>query len=171
MKPWEVRSLSIHPLQMPKNNKLKGGLFDGRGKPQPLALKKSAERQKTPEKNIQSLFFGWRNTHKRDYPILNSIFAVPNGIWTFKSVAVSQVRQGLTAGIPDVICLSPSIDGLFHGLLIEFKNEQGEVTDEQKFFLSFFADLGYRTSICRRWEDAADVVNTYLGLNVPVFRR
>lgn len=50
---------------------------------------------------------------KRDYPILNSVFAVPNGISTFKFVAKRMVSQGMNAGIRDVIGLEPSNDRLF----------------------------------------------------------
>lgn len=147
----------------------KGGLFDGRGKPQPLELRSKAKNQPTLEKKIQTQFFAWVRMFKRDYPILNSIFAVPNGIWTFKSVAKGMVSQGMTAGIPDVICLAPSHDRLFHAMLIEFKNEVEEPSDEQKFFLKFFADIGYRTSICRNWWTAAHLVNDHLGTKIPVY--
>lgn len=149
----------------------KGGLFDGRGKPQPLALRESAKREITPEKKIQAKFIAWRNTHQREFPILRSIFAVPNGIWTFKSVAKSMVGQGMTSGIPDIICLAPSYDRKYHGLLIEFKNETGEVTEEQEFFLQFFADLGYRTAIVRTPWEAAQLVNEHLGIKAPIYPR
>jgi hypothetical protein len=148
---------------------LKGGLFDGRGKPQPLDLRAKVKNKPTPEKEIQAKFIGWRNIHKREFPILDSIFAVPNGIWTFHSVARSMINQGLTAGIPDVICLAPSHDRRYHALLIEFKNEKGAPSDEQQFFLKFFSDLGYRTAICRTWFSAAQLVNDHLGLMIPVY--
>jgi hypothetical protein len=148
---------------------LKGGLFDGRGKPQPLGLRAKAKKEITPEKKIQGKFIAWRNMFKRDFVILNSIFAVPNGIWTFKAVAAAMVAQGMTAGIPDIICLAPSADGKFHGLIIEFKNEEGETSPEQEFFLKFFADLGYRTDVCRAWYAAAQIVNEHLGIKVPVY--
>jgi hypothetical protein len=154
-----------------KNKLYKGGLFDGRGKPQPLAMRKGSEKEVTPEKKIQQRFIAWRNMFQRDFPILRSIFAVPNGIWTFKSVAQAMIGQGMTAGIPDIICLAPSHDRKFHALLIEFKTEKGEPSDEQKFFLQFFADLGYRTTICRNEWTAAQLVNEHLGTKVPITPR
>ena len=103
---------------MSRNNYLKGGLFDARGKPQPLSIKKAAQVIITPEKHIQSSFISWRDMFKRQFPILKSIFAVPNGIWAHnKAVAAAMVTQGLTRGIQDCICLSPSADGKYHGLL------------------------------------------------------
>jgi hypothetical protein len=150
---------------------LKGGLFDGRGKPQPLELRARAKNKPTPEKKIQREFIAWRNQHKREFPVLKSIFAVPNGIWAFRSVAKGMVLEGMTAGIPDIICLAPSHDRKYHGLLIEFKNETGELSDEQKLYLQFFADLGYRTAICRRADDAALIVRDHLGINIPITPR
>lgn len=153
----------------------KGGLFDGRGKPQPIELRAKAERAITPEKKIQAAFIRWRDLFKRDFPVLNAIFAVPNGFWTEnKAYAASMITQGLTAGIQDVICLAPSADGKYHALLIEFKTEDLKTSvqsDEQVFFHEFFARLGYRTEVCRSWWTAAQIVCAHLDIRVPVFPR
>jgi hypothetical protein len=157
---------------MSRNTHLSGGLFDGRGKPQPLAVRKSAQHNTTPEKVIQASFIAWRDAFENRFPILKSIFAVPNGFWTEnKNYAVSMVRQGLTKGIQDVICLAPSADGKFHGLLIEFKTEVGKQSSEQIFFHNFFAELGYRTEVCRSAWRASQIVNEHLNLNIPVYPR
>lgn len=153
------------------NRNLIGGLFDGRGKPQPLQESAKSKKITTSEKNIQTSFIAWRDVHKRQFPLLQSIFSVPNGIWTHKAIAVSQVRQGLTAGIPDVICLAPSHDGTYHGLLIEFKTESGRASSEQEFFLEFFASLNYRTEICRSAYRASSIVVEHLNLKVPIYPR
>jgi hypothetical protein len=72
----------------------------------------------------------------------------------------------MTAG--SLHCLPrPVARSQFPGLLIEFKTETGEASDEQKFFLQFFADLGYRTAICRNEWTAAQLVNEHLGIKVP----
>lgn len=156
------------------NRNLKGGLFDGRGKPQPLALKASKQTIITPEKHIQSAFIRWRDMFKRAYPILNAIFSVPNGIWTHRAIAAAQVAQGLTSGIPDVICLAPSADGKHHALLIEFKTEdlkKSNLTEEQEFYRKFFSGLGYRFEVCRDWSRAAGIVCEHLNLKIPVYGR
>lgn len=157
-----------------KNRNLVGGLFDQRGKPQ--ILKESAKSRKTvtSEKRIQSSFIAWRNIHKRQYPLLNAIFAVPNGFWTEnKAYAQAMVAQGLTTGISDIICLAPSVDGRFHALLIEFKTEaaSSKQSDEQLYFHNFFASLGYRTEVCRSAYDASVIVNEHLGIRVPIYPR
>ena len=147
-----------------------GGLNFITGKCKPLEKSKSVKIV-TPEKSIQASFFAWRNIHKRQFPILNSLFAVPNGIWTHKAIAASQVRQGLTAGIPDVICLAPSACGRFGALLIEFKNEVGKLSDAQKFFLEFFASLGYRAEVCRSALQASQIINEHLAIQIPIYPR
>lgn len=155
-----------------KNKHLTGGLFDGRGKPQTLKPSAKAKRIITPEKNIQASFIAWRNIHKRQFPILNAIFAVPNGLWAQNgSVAAAQVLQGLTAGIPDIIVLAPSADRKFHALCIEFKTEVGKVSEEQKFFLEFFAKVGIRCEVSRSAYEASVIVNEHLGIKVPIYPR
>lgn len=158
-----------------KNKHLTGGLFDGRGKPQTLKPSAKSQKRITPEKHIQSSFFAWRNIHKRQFPLLNSIFAVPNGFWTEnKAYAKAMVRQGLTRGIPDVICLAPSKCGKYHALLIEFKTEDEKrsvQSDEQIFFHDFFSALGYRTEVCRSAYQASVLVNEHLGIKVPIYPR
>lgn len=154
-----------------KNTNLTGGLFT-RGTPQILRESAKSQKQVTPEKLIQAAFIGWRDCFKRSYPILNSIFAVPNGAMLFnKAIAASQVRQGLTAGIPDIICLAPSHDKRFNALLLEFKTQAGKTSEKQEFFLKFFADLGFRTEICRTAFEASNIVNEHLNLKIPVYPR
>ena len=149
-----------------------GGLFDGRGKPQPLGVRAKVKKATPLEKSVQIAFFGWRDVFKRQFPILNCLFSVPNGLWTYPAVAKAAVAQGLTAGIPDVMCMAPSADGRYHGLMIEFKRETtGKPTPEQEFFLKFFSDQGFRTAICRTAHDASLLVNEHLGTNVPVYPR
>ena len=155
------------------NKFLNGGLFPKRGKPKPLQASTAKNKQIiTPEKHIQSSFIAWRNIHKRQFPILNAIFAVPNGFWTEnKAYAEAMVRQGLTAGIQDCICLSPSHDKKYPALLIEFKTEIGDQSPEQIFFHNFFAGLGYRTEVCRSAYAASVLVNEHLNIRVPIYPR
>ena len=158
-----------------KNRHLTGGLFDGRGKPQPLRQSAKSKRIVTPEKHIQSAFIAWRDTFKRQFPILNAIFSVPNGFWTEnKAYALAMVRSGLTKGVQDLICLAPSACGKYHGLLWEFKTEDEKnsvQSPEQIFFHNFFAGLGYRTEVCRSAYQASMLVNEYLNIKVPVYPR
>jgi hypothetical protein len=156
------------------NKKFNGGLFPKRGKPQPLAESAKSRNTVIPEKLIQKAFIGWRDLFKRQYPILNAIFSVPNGaMLPNKAIAVSQIKQGLTSGIQDVICLAPAHDRSSYGLLIEFKTEaaSSKQSDEQVYFHNFFAALGYRTEVCRSAYAASMLVNEHLNIKVPVYPR
>ena len=137
----------------------------------PPKQEKSSRRKNTSSPS----FIAWRNIHKRQFPILNAIFAVPNGFWTEnKAYAQAMVRQGLTSGVPDLICLAPSACGKFHALLIELKteDEKNSVTSpEQQFFLEFFSGLGYRTEVCRSAYAASVLVNEHLDIRVPIYPR
>jgi hypothetical protein len=151
----------------------KGGLNFDSGKCKPIEKRKSV-RTVTPEKVIQSSFIAWRDMFEGRYPILRSIFAVPNGAWMQnKAYAAAMIRQGLTAGIQDCICLAPSFDRKYHGLLIEFKTEsaKSKQSDDQLFFHDFFSALGYRTEVCRSARCATEIVNEHLNLKVPVYPR
>lgn len=158
-----------------KNRNLIGGLFPKNGKPKPLRASTAKAKQIiTPEKLIQMAFIGWRDVFRRQYPILNSIFAVPNGYWTEnKNYAASMIAQGLTKGIQDCICLAPSACGKYPALLIEFKTESptSKQSPEQLFFHNFFASLGYRTEVCRSAHAASQIVNEHLNIKVPIYPR
>lgn len=156
------------------NSNFKGGFNFQTGNSKPLEKRKSVKEIIPKEKDIQKALFAWKKTHLRECPILNALFAVPNGIWTFKSMAAEMVRQGLTKGIQDVIFLAPSADGKYHGLLIEIKipSEKAVESDEQIYYRHFFAELGFRTEVFRFWEDAAGAIIEHVRLPIkkPVRR-
>jgi len=75
---------------------------------------------------------------KRDFPILNAIFAVPNGFWTEnKAYAATMVQAGLTKGISDLICLAPLTDGPYYALLIELKMRSVKSPTNKYIFVIF----------------------------------
>lgn len=123
---------------MSKN--LKGGLNFVTGNSKPLELRKSSEVIVIPEKIIQKSLFVWKSLNVNQHPILNALFAVPNGLWAQnKAVAAEMKRQGMTSGIPDVILLAPSADKKYPELLIEFKTlaKSSVQSDEQNPIFSF----------------------------------
>lgn len=156
------------------NSNFKGGFNFDTGNSKPLDKRKSVKEIIPKEKDIQKALFVWKKTHVNEIPLLHALFAVPNGIWTFKSMAAEMVRQGLTKGIQDVIFLTPSICGMYHGLLIEFKipSDKAVESDEQIFYRHFFSNIGFRTEVYRCWEDAADTIidHARLPIRKPVRR-
>ena len=144
------------------NKNLIGGLFDGRGKPQPLRPSAKAKRTITPEKHIQSDFFSWIFTHEREFHVLRWLHHVPNGGFRHKSVAVQMKREGVRAGVSD--CFLPVARKGFNGFYLEFKTETGKLSDYQKEFLEFAGREGYKIAVCRSTKEAAEILIDYLDL-------
>lgn len=110
----------------------------------------------------QCTLVSWFN---RSYPHLK-IFAIPNGAHlagTIKQRA-KQVqrlkREGMVAGVPDLMI--PAAFSGYHGLFIEMKRAKGSSTsEEQKDWLKFLTDQGYKAVVCKGWEEAKEVIIGY----------
>ena len=112
------------------------------------------------EARLQSDCVAWFD---RQYPTLSPLlFAVPNGGSRNKIEAVSLKRQGVKAGIADLILLFPRQG---HGaLLIEMKYGKGQQRTSQKNWQLRAEAAGYRYVICRTFEEFVREVNRYLGM-------
>lgn len=112
------------------------------------------------EANLQSSCVTWFDLqYPKLFPLL---FAVPNGGSRNKIEAVNLKRQGVKAGVADLILLFPR-NG--HGaLLIEMKYGKGRQRDTQKGWQKVVEAAGYRYVICRTLEEFMREVNNYLGI-------
>lgn len=71
-------------------------------------------------------------------------------------------RTGYVKGIPDLLIFEPR--GTFHGLMIEMKkDEKSYATKEQKEWQEKLNARGYRSEICKSFEDAKRVIDEYLS--------
>lgn len=97
------------------------------------------------------------------YPALKGrLFAVPNGEHRHVAVAARLKREGVVPGVPDLMLPVPS-DG-YHGLFIELKRAKGgRVSPEQKDWLAFLSEQGYRAEVCKGAAEAIAVIDSYLG--------
>ena len=100
-------------------------------------------------------------------PELSWIFAIPNGLFIHGKTDAERARRGKRAkaegmrpGVADVFLPVPRRG--FHGLWIEFKGPTTSVGSEQKKFLEFVEDEGYKAAICRSWQDALKIVQHYI---------
>ncbi len=66
------------------------------------------------------------------------------------------ILYGPDAGKP----VSPPVQ--FHGLFIEMKTATGALSPEQEVFHSLLQKQGYQVNVCRGWEQARDVILSYL---------
>jgi hypothetical protein len=125
---------------------------------------------KTPsptEHAEQAALFRWAEFESHNKPMLKLLAAVPNGANKSMATAMKFKREGLRAGFPDIIFAYPC--GGYCGLFIELKRKtKSHTTDEQKWWLTSLALVGYKTALCHGFEEARQVILEYLELPVHI---
>ncbi|CAB4177863.1 VRR-NUC domain containing protein [uncultured Caudovirales phage] len=90
-------------------------------------------------------------------------FHVPNGGQRNIREAVRFKREGVKAGVADIILLRPNKSK--HGLLIELKTKSGKQSPDQKEFQKQTEFWNYQYSVCRNLDEFMKCVNDYV-LNI-----
>lgn len=116
------------------------------------------------EDTIQAQVIRWANLQAGVYPELARLFHVPNGGQRHAAVAAKLVGQGVKAGVPD-LCLPVPRFGC-PGLWIEMKTADGRVSTNQKDWIAYLKDAGYRVEVCRSFDQARTVLLDYLNPKV-----
>jgi hypothetical protein len=89
-------------------------------------------------------------------------FAVPNGGKRSKTEAASLVRQGVQAGVPDLIL--PGSDPRWRCLAVEMKRTKGgKVSPEQEGWHALLRSCGWKVLVCHGCDDAVEQL-TALGV-------
>ena len=92
------------------------------------------------------------------------LFAVLNGGKRHIRTAINLKREGVKAGVPDIIFAYPS--GQFHGLFIELKRRKGgTVSEEQKEMIELLRHQGYCAVVCKGCDEALEVLSGYISLD------
>lgn len=123
----------------------------------------------------QEALFNWANWNINRYPELKFMFHTPNGGKRDAKTATILKREGVKAGVPDII-LPVSRMG-YHGLFIELKVGNNKTTDKQDEWIKFLTEQGYLTAICYHWQFAADLIEGYLkedfmvGEDLPIIKK
>ena len=97
------------------------------------------------------------------YLRLNAIphFAIPNGGSRNRIEAANLKRQGVIAGVPDMMIPLPNKK--YSGLFIEMKRKKGGVVSKyQKRWIEFLNQYGYKAVVCKGNEEAINAVQEYL---------
>lgn len=110
----------------------------------------------------QAALIDWTNRQeiKEYYPLLQWLYAVPNGGDRAMAVAVKMKAEGVKKGVPDLFLPVPRKG--YYGFYIEMKYGNGTTSREQKNFLNLADAHGYHTGIYRCWHDARDALIEYL---------
>lgn len=114
------------------------------------------------EHHEQVALFQWAAYQANTTPELEMLFAVPNGGHRHKATAGKMKAEGQKAGVPDVWLPVPRCG--CHGLIIEMKYGKGRVRPNQKWWLNSLTRLGYKTAVCYSFEEAREVLESYLEI-------
>ena len=118
------------------------------------------------EAGAQEAIFSWCDINRNKYPELRLLHNIPNGGQRNKSTAIALKRQGVKAGVPDLML--PVARAGYHGLYIELKKEDktNKTTALQKQWLTDLAEQGYFTAVCYGYDEAVQTLKDYLESEV-----
>lgn len=128
------------------------------------------------EAGHQTALFCWATLNQARWPELKWMYHVPNGgargDGRSAMIRGGQLKaQGVKVGVSDV-CL-PVRRGQWSGLYIELKKpaerpkregSKGGVSDEQQEFGAFVQTQGYGFAVCYGWDEAAKLIEQYMGV-------
>lgn len=69
--------------------------------------------------------------------------------------------MGVSSGFPDLFI--PIAKGGYHGLFIELKIKPNKCTDNQKKWIKYIIEQGYKADICYDFDEAKKVIDDYLS--------
>ena len=98
------------------------------------------------ESGHQEALFSWAAYRTGLMPELQYMYHVPNGGKRDAATAVALKRQGVKAGVPDIML--PAARAGYHGLYIELKAGKNTTTKKQKEWLEYLRQQGYYTAVC-----------------------
>lgn len=119
------------------------------------------------EHNLQTACVRWfRYTHPE---LALNLFAVPNGGRRDRATGAMLKAEGATAGVADLLLLTPSWDGKSHALAIEMKTtERGSAQREtQKKWQQAIEATGNRYEVCRDFDHFCAIICDHLGEEIP----
>ena len=134
---------------------------------------KSRKPQQHHESRLQESCVTWFRYQYLKLALL--LFAVPNGgkrthrtivragrVITYSPEAKQMKKEGVTAGVSDLILLKPSSG--YASLCIEMKttDKGSEQRESQKVWQQAAEQAGNKYVVCRTLEEFMDVVNSYL---------
>ena len=109
------------------------------------------------ESGHQEALFSWAAYRTEIMPELQYMYHVPNGGKRDKATAAVLKRQGVKAGVPDIML--PAARAGYHGLYIELKAGENTTTKKQKEWLEYLRQQGYYTAVCYGWQPASSAAD------------
>lgn len=118
------------------------------------------------EAQEQRFLFQWAAYNEQYFKELKLLHHVPNGGKRDTKTAVNLKREGVKAGVPDIVL--PVSRGGYHGLYIELKVGKNKTSPKQKEWIENLKAEGYFAVVCYGWLEARDVIEEYLLMSKGV---
>lgn len=119
---------------------------------------------KISEHAEQVAIFEWVNLHMAKYPQLKNLFAIPNGGHRDRNTGAMLKREGVRAGVPDLMLAYPS-NG-YYGLFVELKRRDGGTASFlQVDWINRLQQAGYMATVAHGAKDAVKIIKDYLNLH------
>jgi hypothetical protein len=117
------------------------------------------------EEQVRVIDWCFEQTYR--YPVLDLIFAIPNGAMLgggrIGAIRMNALKaEGLRPGVCDLFLPAPK--GAYHGMFIEMKTATGKPSENQEEFILAVEELGYYAPICYGAENAIKELQWYLEL-------
>lgn len=125
--------------------------------------------KKRCEATEQERVINWATFYAKNFPELDLLYHVPNGGSRNQLEAANLKRQGVKAGVPDLVLPVPRQQ--FHGLYVEMKWGKNTTTEKQDWWLEQLRQQGYKTAVCWSAEEAMDVIANYMGIAAQTGRK
>lgn len=88
-----------------------------------------------------------------------------NGSYKSKAAAGKFKAMGQTAGCPDLLIFKRKFScGVWCGLAIELKSENGLIRESQTAFMKQLSAEGWWTEVCNSFDQAKSVIDKYMNL-------
>lgn len=113
------------------------------------------------ERAIQCAFFKEVRARRETDWRYGLIFAVPNGGIRGPRAAAMMRSEGQEKGVPDAFVMYPACG--YHGLVIEFKDATGRLSEDQERWIANLRQAGYMVSVQRDPKTALALVEFYFS--------
>jgi hypothetical protein len=123
-------------------------------------LGKPTRKKNQYEAKEQKNLFDWCKLQEKVYPDLQLLLAIPNGGSRNLIEASNLKKQGVKAGVPDMLLPVPRRG--YNGLFIELKADKGKLSENQKWWLEKLNERGYKAIVCYGFENARQTILEYL---------
>ncbi len=128
-----------------------------------IPIPKERKKPSREESIMQQNLIVWWRAACRGFGIQETLlFAVGNGHRRDVVAAAILKREGLRAGVSDLILAVPRRG--IPGMYLELKVPGGVLSADQKAFISAVSTQGYDARVCYSFDDAVTTITSYLSV-------